>query len=470
MSETLDMATIAGIDDTRVPSASEGEALAGELARKRQEAVVAMGRRASVLLDPLVLARDAAALLADMLDASLHGVASLMPEGDSIRRHVWKGCSAGEDSPLVAEDTIAVADESLATYVLQVAHPVVVTDLEKDKRFPDSLLRKHGVTSAVAVPLVVQEQAYGSLAVYTRDQKDFQAEDVLFAETIGHLVATAIARKQAEDSLDQQRCLGDSVMQTVGSMVFLLDREGIITGGNKACENATGFSLGDLRQRRVWDVLPIPEEAEQFKGVIEKLKKEPFAVSYESCLLTKHSVKRYVSWACSPVLDDDGNLSSIILTGVDITAQKAAEERAEQAERDAEELRKKNMELREKASELDDEAGVLNALRQSQAGKKAQRRGQPRRAYPYRQKIAPIIGGQLPAKDEFKELQCRDIGAGGFSFYSNSPPESDELVVALGSPPQLTYLTAEIAHLERVSQDGKKMYLIGCAYTGHASY
>jgi PAS domain S-box-containing protein len=472
MSDTFDIASMVDAGGEATVPPAKDESTAEARARKRQQAMVAIGRRASVPADPLILAQDAAALLAKILDTPLYGVATLiLPEGNSICQRIWKSNSKGNESQIATEATTPSNGESLAAYVLQVAHPVVVTDMMNDVRFSDVFLRRNDINSAVSVPLILQDHAYGSLAVYTYRKQEFTAEDVLFAESVSHLVATAIARKQAEDSLDQQRCLSDSVMQTVGAMVFLLDTEGTITGGNQACATATGFSMGDLRRRCVWDVLPIPEEAERFKQVFKKLKKEPVPVHFESCLLTKHSNKRHVAWACSPTLDDEGHLASIILTGVDVTSQKIAEERAKQAEQDAEELRNNNLELSEKVSQFKDEAGALNTLRQAPVeGDKTQRRGLPRRAYPYKQKVASIIKGELPEKDAFMKVTCHDIGAGGFSYYAASSPESDEVVVGLGQEPNIKYMTAQVAHLERVEIDGKSMYLIGCSYTGHASY
>jgi hypothetical protein len=99
-----------------------------------------------------------------------------------------------------------------------------------------------------------------------------------------------------------------------------------------------------------------------------------------------------------------------------------------------------------------------------------ERRRRTRRPYPYRQMIAPILQGKLPAEGDFAEFECYDISPGGFSFWSPSPPQSESLVVALGNAPQLAYLTAQVAHVTRGKHKGKKMYLIGCAYIGRTAY
>ena len=98
------------------------------------------------------------------------------------------------------------------------------------------------------------------------------------------------------------------------------------------------------------------------------------------------------------------------------------------------------------------------------------RRSRPRRAYPYVQLIAPIVDDELPPIHEFREVQCRDIGAGGFSFFSPKVPKELNFVVAFGAGDSLTYLTARQIHLTPTSRSGQSAYIVGCRYTGRTKY
>jgi len=100
----------------------------------------------------------------------------------------------------------------------------------------------------------------------------------------------------------------------------------------------------------------------------------------------------------------------------------------------------------------------------------AERRSRERRAYPYKQRIAEVRGGVLPGRDQFREIQCNDIAAGGFSFLCSELPASKTVVVELGTPPKASYLMAEVAHSTRFEQDGKRVYMVGCSYVGRAVY
>ncbi|MGE0610275.1 MAG: hypothetical protein AB7O62_24510 [Pirellulales bacterium] len=86
-----------------------------------------------------------------------------------------------------------------------------------------------------------------------------------------------------------------------------------------------------------------------------------------------------------------------------------------------------------------------------------QERMHDRHAYQRIQRVAPVFGGRMPDKAAFREVRCFDLSATGFSYLTLTPPESDELVVALGTPPHLTHFKASVVH-ETTYQ------LVGCRF------
>ena len=99
----------------------------------------------------------------------------------------------------------------------------------------------------------------------------------------------------------------------------------------------------------------------------------------------------------------------------------------------------------------------------------ADRRAVVRLRFPHKQFVAPYHGGCIPSRASFKEVVCRDISEQGFSFLATCPPDFEMLVVALGVPPNLTYMTARIANRMRVSDGPIPLYRIGCRFTGRLS-
>jgi PAS domain S-box-containing protein len=462
--------------DVALPAAS---GLAGDPAGwpKRQQALVAMGRRAAGSPERSVLMQDAAALLAEVFDASYSAVGELSPDGDWLDLRL----SSLDDTLSTSQPSTcrvaAAGTESLAGYVLQVAHPIAVTDLRQESRFRDPFLRKHGIRSAAAAPLKLHDRSFGALAVCSPVVRLATDSDLLFIETISHLVATTIGREQAEQSLADQQGLTAGVLQTVDALVLVLDAQGRIVHTNAACERITGFTLAEVENQLLWSVLAVAEEMQILSRVFEQLHAGATEVKCETDVLGKHAQRRRIAWTWSALARKDAAPQTIIATGIDVTQQREAEQTARRAEQAADDLRR----AAHARSSTGGESTRTAALPGSEAGKttpfgpmpvpaQGERRRRPRRSYPYAQLVGPVIDGKLPDPAAFREVRCNDIAAGGFSFFSTSPPTFDLLVVALGIAPRVSYLMAQVAHITRVEEDGQRHYLVGCTYVGRAVY
>jgi PAS domain S-box-containing protein len=456
-----------------------------------------MGRRAIAPPDLPVLMQDAAALLADVLGTPYNLVAELASDSPSAPLRMTLRKTGSTEPTTLVNQTRTAGSDSLAGYALQVAHPVVVADLSQEKQFADGLLQKYRIRSALAVPLKLQDRSFGALAACSTDAHDFDDEDLLFAETIAHLVTTTIGRARAEKSLADERRLAAGVLQTVDALVLVLDSRGQVVSINPACQRLSGFSLEEIKGRHVWNVLCVAKEVDLCRRHLEQLREQKSPLEYESLLLTKHSEQRQIAWSCSTITAGDGSLESIIATGVDITEQRRAQEEAERAVRAAEQARQ----VMARALLAAERAGTHPISARGGGGYvrmpypptapdalpadgpqpakgsgrlpphvPVERRRHPRRSFPYKQRIAAVLDGRLPDRQTFVDVQCKDIAASGFSFLSPKPPASDTLVVALGVPPRVTYLVAQVVHVTRVEKRGQRKFLIGCAYVGRAAY
>ena len=455
---------------------------------KRQQAVVAMGRRAVASPETSILLQDAAALIAEMLEVEAFGVAELTNNNASLDLQLTIKQPDRIDSRTVRQALDVLGDQSLAAYALRVAHPVVSADFCLEERFQDLFLRKLGLRSALAAPLKLQDRAFGALVACSATSQRFTAQDAMFAETIGHLAATAVARSYAEKTPAEEQSFALGMLQVVGALVLVLNAEGRAVRINRVCEQVTGFSLADLSERPIWNVFPKSGEAELYHANFEKVRRGAPRVEYESFLLTKHYQQRRIRWSFGALPNVNGAVESILATGIDITEQveaneraQRAEEAAQRAEQAAEQARKAaglipeaTPDSQETAAPSEDSGQAASPAAQGVSGPLdktlRERRRRQRRAFPYCQSIAPVLNGSLPKKEEFRHVECHNITAGGFAYVSEKPPESKQLVIALGSPPQLTYLIAQVVHTTPTTHNGKPAYLIGCSYTGRAPY
>ncbi|UCE88937.1 MAG: PAS domain S-box protein [Pseudomonadota bacterium] len=137
-------------------------------------------------------------------------------------------------------------------------------------------------------------------------------------------------RQQAEHTLRRERDFSTAILDTVGSLVVVLDRDGRIIGFNQACEQTTGYRFDEMQGSTVWDRLILPEEAEPVKKVFRTLTAGHYPNSHENYWVTRSGERRLISWANTVLVDENGEVEHIIATGIDVTDQRRAEEKERQ--------------------------------------------------------------------------------------------------------------------------------------------
>lgn len=458
-----------------------------DLLARQQAAALAFGRRTNARPRLSVLMQDAAALVAETLEAELGGVGEVVADGTTLTLTVgWTDAPEKAVDPLVHKSSLA-ADESMAGYALNTASPVVTSNLAAEERFTDVFLRKLEMVSAMTVPLHLNRQPFGSLGVYSKRTRDFTPEDIHFAETIAHLLTSSVARVKAEQALEQQHAFASTVLKSVDSLVLVLDAEGKLVHMNPACQRTTGFSIEDVHAKPFCNVFVAPEEIQLVEGILRSTAGDKSPCEFESSLLTKHGDRRNVSWSLRVLQDEHEAVGSLVLTGTDRTEQLDTQAELERAKAMAEKANRTLEELRQQmAAEhrsdgpriavLGDALGEILSGEENGDNRQAfppgrgrgpqEQRSSPRKAFHYLQPIAPIYHGRLPSHEDFFDAVCENISGGGIAFYLNRAPDFQDLVVALGQPPNLTHFSARVVRVAETLYDGKQAYLVGCRFTG----
>jgi PAS domain S-box-containing protein len=141
---------------------------------------------------------------------------------------------------------------------------------------------------------------------------------------IGDLEKTEKERNKMVETLRKERNFSSAVLDTVGALVIVLDRQGRVVTFNKTCEDITGYAIKEVFSKYIWDVFIIPEEIKQVKDVFAKLVGTKFPSKFENYWVTKDGSRRLISWSNSALLDDDNSVEFVIGTGIDITERREA--------------------------------------------------------------------------------------------------------------------------------------------------
>ncbi|MCX5654156.1 MAG: MEDS domain-containing protein [Planctomycetota bacterium] len=157
--------------------------------------------------------------------------------------------------------------------------------------------------------------------------------EALVAERAAELVQTnAQLRREIEDrqrallALNGERDFTAAILNTAGALVVVMDRDGRVVRFNRMCEQVTGYSFQEVKDRTFWDLFLTPEEKEPVRALFHQMQAGNFPNHYENYWVGKTGERRLIAWSNTCIVDGSGQVQYIIGTGIDITEQRRAEE------------------------------------------------------------------------------------------------------------------------------------------------
>lgn len=133
--------------------------------------------------------------------------------------------------------------------------------------------------------------------------------------------------KRTEEELENERNVISAILDTVGALVVVLDREGRIVRLNRVCEQMTGQPFEQARGQHVWDVFAVEQEKELFQAMFRQMCQQELRTEYESSWLAPDGVHRTIVWSAAALPAGKLTPRYIIASGIDVTGQKRAQAR-----------------------------------------------------------------------------------------------------------------------------------------------
>jgi PAS domain S-box-containing protein len=241
---------------------------------------------------------------------------------------------------------------------LERIHP---EDLERVREAYESLFARNEMFD---VEYRIQRKDGRWIWLYDRAIATYEKDGVMYADG---MFSDITERRRAGEELRAGRDFISAVLDTVGALVVVLDREGRIVRFNRACERTTGYSFDEVKGKLLWDLFLVPEEVEPVKAVFEELQAGLFPNEYENYWATKDGGRRLIAWSNTALLGADGAVEYVIGTGIDVTERKQAE-----SQRDAtlEALKKAHGDLELRVAERTTELQEANESLQEEIAKR----------------------------------------------------------------------------------------------------
>ncbi len=131
--------------------------------------------------------------------------------------------------------------------------------------------------------------------------------------------------KRYQDDLKKQSEFTATVLNTVRSLVLVLDRRGHIVNFNRACEDTTGYSFQEVMGKPFWDFFLTMEDRDPVIKNFLSADPKQLINNFEAVWLTKKGEKRLIAWSNSLLFDKENSPEHVIGTGIDITERRNLE-------------------------------------------------------------------------------------------------------------------------------------------------
>jgi diguanylate cyclase (GGDEF)-like protein/PAS domain S-box-containing protein len=165
----------------------------------------------------------------------------------------------------------------------------------------------------------------GRGAVRLRDGSELWLESIVqpILETGQVVGSVSVARDisatvEAQRNLAEQERFINAVLDVEGALVVVLDAQGRVVRFNGACERLSGYSSVEVVGRPLWDVIPLTE-VDEVQEVVADLQAGAFPNSHENHWMTRAGSLRLIAWENTCLTDDNGAVTHLIATGIDIT-------------------------------------------------------------------------------------------------------------------------------------------------------
>jgi len=131
--------------------------------------------------------------------------------------------------------------------------------------------------------------------------------------------------KRTEEELQAERNVASAILDTVGALVLVMDREGRIVRWNRACEQLTGYPMEDVKGKCPWDLFLDGEEGQRFRASFFEACDNLAGTEYEGLCVSRDGRHRLIAWSTSILPGTEETPSYVIVSGVDITHRQRAE-------------------------------------------------------------------------------------------------------------------------------------------------
>ncbi|PLZ26527.1 PAS domain-containing protein [Fischerella thermalis] len=298
---------------------------------EQQILVVELSQQALAGTDITSLMQQAVTFVAQCLEVEYSKAWELLPDNNTLLLRA----AVGWQQQLVGKATIQAGNNSQAGYTLNVNEPVIVEDLRTETRFNSSpFFQEQPLISSLSVVIHGKGRAFGVLGAHTTKYRTFSKDEIYFLQATANVLATAIARQQAEEALKESEQRWQLAVRGSNDGIWDWNVKTNEVFFSTRWKEMLGYEEQEISNHLdEWSSRVHPDDLGWVRRVIQDHfdKKTPFYIS-EYRIRCKDGTYKWILDRGQALWDEDGNAVRMVGSHTDITERKLAEEQLHQSE------------------------------------------------------------------------------------------------------------------------------------------
>ncbi len=209
---------------------------------------------------------------------------------------------------------------------------VVVRDIATHPYWADykDLALSNGLASCWSTPILSpSREVLGSFAVYYREPRDPDEDELRMVDTATYLAAIAILRERTESALRESEARYRQLIDTTHEGVIVIGFDARVSFANPRAASIAGYGVDDLVGRHVKELLD-PSEVHRIASILWGTRDG--GQQFELHMRTRLGEDVWVILAASPILDSANQMVGMLGMLTDITERIRAEDLVRRSE------------------------------------------------------------------------------------------------------------------------------------------
>ncbi len=262
----------------------------------------------------------------------------LYPEKNELLLLVWKGF---KPASAAFWECVRVDSGSSCGAALHTGRRVIFSDVETCDFMAGTedldYYRLSGIRAVQSTPLISRSgHIVGMISTHWRKPHQPSERNLRLFDVLARQAADLIERRKTEEALHRAIDFDEAIMTSMGEGLYTVDNHGLVTMMNPAAEKLFGWTLEELRGKKMHDVTHYkhpdgsPFPAEECAG-LEVLRQGKIMTDHEDVFIRKDGTFFNVVYSSSPIREK-GEITGLVVVFRDISKHKQTEEKLRESE------------------------------------------------------------------------------------------------------------------------------------------